>query len=146
MIRLPEEVLEVMRGEAARRYPEECCGALLGWEDPEGHRLVIRAVPATNERGEERERRYLLGAGLVRAFEREAERDGLEVLGFFHSHPDAPAVPSEFDREHAWPWYSYLIVPVKRGEPGDVRCWRLRADRSRFDEEPTVPGPLPAPA
>lgn len=142
MIRLPETVLEVVRREAEARYPEECCGALLGREDTQGRRLVVRALPGRNERGRERERRYLLGPEMIRRFGKEAEERELELLGFFHSHPDAPAVPSEFDREHAWPWYSYLIVPVEAGAPGRARCWRLRDDRSGFDEEVTAPGPL----
>ncbi|HUE97299.1 MAG TPA: Mov34/MPN/PAD-1 family protein, partial [Longimicrobiaceae bacterium] len=61
--------------------------------------------------------------------------DGLEVVGFYHSHPDHPARPSSFDRDHAWPWYSYGIVPATSSGAGAPRAWRLRDDRSRFDEQ-----------
>lgn len=132
---LTPNAAEVIRGEARDRYPEECCGGLLGRSDEEGRRTVVRAVPVRNERSRERRRRYLLGPRQVLDLEDAAEREGLEVLGFFHSHPDHPAEPSEHDRRHAWPWYSYLIVAVDGGEPGAVRSWRLLDDRSSFEEE-----------
>lgn len=138
MIHVPKATVERIRREAAGTYPEECCGALLGREDDEGRGRVVRALPGRNERAAGRERRYLLSPDIVRTFEREAERTGHDVIGFFHSHPDAPAVPSEFDRRHAWPWYRYVIVGVEGGRPGTLRCWRLRADRSGFDEVPVV--------
>ena len=59
----------------------------------------------------------------------------LELIGWYHSHPDAPARPSEFDREHAWPWYSYIIVSVQKGEPRDTTSWRLHDDRAAYDPE-----------
>lgn len=124
-----------MEREARDRYPHECCGALLGREEGAGARRLVRVVPVANERREERERRYLVGPRRILELQEEADGEGLEVLGFFHSHPDHPARPSAFDAEHAWPWYSYVIVPVRDGEPGRARSWRLRDDRSRFDEE-----------
>ena len=57
------------------------------------------------------------------------------MLGIFHSHPDHPALPSAFDLEHAWPYYSYVIVSVLQREVEETRAWRLAADRSRFDPE-----------
>jgi proteasome lid subunit RPN8/RPN11 len=63
------------------------------------------------------------------------------VLGFFHSHPDHPARPSAFDLEHAWPYYSYLIVSVVDGKVAGIASWRLAADRTRFDPEPLEPMP-----
>jgi proteasome lid subunit RPN8/RPN11 len=69
----------------------------------------------------------------VRRVERDAAEEGLELVGFYHSHPNGAAEPSRVDRENAWPWYNYLIVAVADGEPGDVRVWRLAEDRSRFD-------------
>ena len=68
------------------------------------------------------------------AAEREAEERGLELVGIYHSHPDAPAVPSEYDREHAWPNSAYVIVSVEDGRAGGLRAWLLTEDRSRFDE------------
>jgi len=66
------------------------------------------------------------------------------VVGFFHSHPDHPASPSAFDLEHAWPYYSYLIVSVGRGRVADARAWRLATDRSRFEPETLEPSPAEA--
>jgi proteasome lid subunit RPN8/RPN11 len=67
--------------------------------------------------------------------EKENRKRGLDVVGYYHSHPDHPARPSEYDRAHAWPWYSYVIVSVERGEPKAMTSWMLSEDRSRFDEE-----------
>lgn len=139
-IHVPAEVLAAMRAHAAETYPEECCGGLLGaaGADGDGERRVVRCIAAPNARGDERERRYLIGPELVSAFEREADVSGLELIGFYHSHPDHPARPSAFDRDHAWPWYSYIIVPVERGVANAPRAWRLRDDREDFDEQSIV--------
>jgi proteasome lid subunit RPN8/RPN11 len=102
----------------------------------------VRVVPLDNLREDARSNRYLIAPEQLLAVDRSAREAGLEVLGFFHSHPDHPPEPSGFDREHAWPWYSYLIVAVERGRNAGQRAWRLREDRSAFDEEPieTPPG------
>jgi proteasome lid subunit RPN8/RPN11 len=67
--------------------------------------------------------------------EKEAREKKIDLIGWYHSHPDAPARPSEFDREHAWPWYSYIIVSVQKGEPKDTTSWRLHDDRAAYDSE-----------
>ena len=67
--------------------------------------------------------------------EKEAHERGLEVVGFYHSHPDVEARPSAFDRDHAWSGYSYVIVSVRGGTAQETRSWELRPDRSAFDEE-----------
>jgi len=140
VIRLAASALEAIRSHAQAAYPEECCGALFGraLDASGGAREAVRAAPAENARREERARRYLLGPEAVLRLEAEAARAGLEVIGFYHSHPDHPAEPSAFDREHAWPWYTYLIVPVRAGEPGAARAWRLAPDRSGFEPEELV--------
>lgn len=153
-ILLPAEVLSAIQTHARAAYPEECCGALLGRSDaararagtaaapatgaePAIHtrRELSRAVPLANEWDGNRVERYLIPAEVVRRVEAAARRSGLELVGFYHSHPDGAAVPSAFDREVAWPWYSYLIVPVGAGAVGAVRSWRLREDHSGFMEE-----------
>jgi len=116
-------------------YPEEGCGVLLG-RDAGGARVIERVIPFENQREDERGRRYLIAPEQLFVAEREAREAGLDVVGFFHSHPDHPAVPSAFDLEHAWPYYSYLIVSVGRGRVVDARSWRLAADRARFEPEP----------
>ena len=117
-----------------RAYPEEGCGVLLG-HDGAGAREVVGIIALENRREESRHNRYLIAPEQFLAADRAARGAGLDVIGFFHSHPDHPARPSTFDLQHAWPYYSYLIVSVTRGEAGDVRSWRLAEDRSGFEEE-----------
>jgi proteasome lid subunit RPN8/RPN11 len=128
---LPEAV-EVMHDDARRGYPEEVCGILIGTDA--GHRIILDAVPVANARQDERTRRYVIDAETLRRVEREAEGEGLSVIGFYHSHPDHPAVPSAFDREHSWPWYTYVIVAVRDGRVADTRAWQLAGDRAHFTE------------
>ena len=119
---------------AERTYPEECCGFLLG-EAQGGVTNVDRIVPAANERRDSRHNRFVMNPETVLAAHKEARAAGLTVVGYYHSHPDHPAEPSEFDREHAWPGLSYLIVSVRGGQAERARSWRLRDDRERFEEE-----------
>ncbi|MBI4544870.1 MAG: M67 family metallopeptidase [Gemmatimonadetes bacterium] len=136
-MRLAAQLLEVMREHARAGYPEECCGALLGRLEP-GElevRHLLEAVPLGNESASRRGRRYLIPPAAVRHIEEQAQRRGLEVVGFYHSHPDHGAAPSEVDREQAWPWYVYLIIAVGPAGGGEARAWRLTDDRLRFEEE-----------
>jgi proteasome lid subunit RPN8/RPN11 len=132
VIRIAAAALATARAAARAHYPEECCGFLLGRAAANGAREVRRAVGADNGSADNRARRYAIGPDAVRRAERAAAEDSLEVVGFFHSHPDHPAEPSRFDLDHAWPWYTYLIVPVSGGEPGVARAWHLDDDRARF--------------
>ena len=135
MLAIGDEVLNVIRRHAEAGYPEEVCGGLLGSVAGNGSIEIVEASPIDNTREDERGRRYLIGPDDVLQLERRAEAAGSQVIGYYHSHPDAPAVPSEFDREHAWPWYTYLIVSVVDGEARDARSWRLADDRQRFNEQ-----------
>ena len=128
-IRVAAGAAEAIRAHGRRTYPHECCGALIGRgrDVTEAH-----AFPNTTEDGPRR--RFLIGPRDYRHAEALA-RDGKALLGFYHSHPDHPARPSQYDLDHAWPSFSYVIVSVLAGEPGDMRSWRLREDRSQFDEE-----------
>jgi proteasome lid subunit RPN8/RPN11 len=129
--------LEAIRAHAERSYPEECCGLLLGHDGPAG--AAVAAIrPAENSRSDRRENRFEILPETVLAVHREARQRGLAVIGTYHSHPDHPAAPSEFDREHAWPGLSYLIVSVRRGAAGEAKSWRLRDDRAVFDGEPVA--------
>jgi proteasome lid subunit RPN8/RPN11 len=101
-------------------------------------------IPVENARTEERARRYVIDADVLRRVEREATDNGLDVIGFYHSHPDHPAVPSTFDREHSWPWYTYIILSVRSGDVVDTRAWQLSDDRSRF-RQITVVHPVTSP-
>jgi len=134
VIRLPQAVAEEIRSAGARSYPEECCGALVG-RASDGSKSVLMARPFANGRADERERRYYVGPDAYREAEAWARAQGLDVVGIYHSHPDHPARPSEFDREHAWPWYSYVIVSVEQGKPSLMTSWVLTEERDRFDPE-----------
>jgi proteasome lid subunit RPN8/RPN11 len=119
---------------AATSYPDECCGVLIG-RILGDTTAVERLLSVDNERNESRHNRYLINPETVLAAHKEARALGLDVVGYYHSHPDHPARPSEFDREHAWPGVSYLIVSVEKGSVADARSWRLADDREKFDEE-----------
>lgn len=131
---LTPAVEATIREHACTEYPYECCGALLGKEEGT-QRIIQQVIRLTNERTDQRERRFYVSPQQVLMAERHAREAGLLLLGFYHSHPDDPAVPSEYDREHALPYYSYLIVSVVQGKPIELRSWRLRDNRTGFDEE-----------
>lgn len=134
MIVLDAGVLAAIRSHAESTYPEECCGALVG-EVAAGRRTVRRALRLQNARAEARRRRFRIEPEDYRGAERSAAAHGLDLIGFYHSHPDHPAAPSEYDREHALPWHSYVIVAVAAGRAGACTSWVLSADRSRFESE-----------
>ncbi len=138
-LKLTAEIAERIRAHAAESYPYECCGALLGFGggDLREARAVLRLA---NQREDSPQNRYAIPSEDVLRAERFARERKLVLLGWYHSHPDAPGRPSEYDREHAWPWYSYLIVSVEKGEARAMASWRLRDDRSRFDPEEVEAG------
>lgn len=122
-----------IRQAAEEAYPDECCGFLIG-QAGNGVRTVTRIQESVNERTDSLRNRFLIGPQEMLRTEREL-REGESVLGFFHSHPEAPARPSEYDRTHAWPWYSYLIVAVRQGRSEELTNWRLQEDGSEFTLE-----------
>lgn len=132
-LRISEALLDEIRLHGEQAYPAECCGLLAGRSSP--IKEVLRLRPITNRRTDD-PHRYLISADDLRSAAREVERSELEVLGFYHSHPDHPAAPSAFDQEHAWPWYSYVIVRVDGGRSGDIASWILQDDRSAMRSEP----------
>ena len=143
-VRLSERVLDTIRRHAAAAYPHECCGALIGAQVPgkpgspgNNDELVeiADAKELDNVTEEGPRRRFRVSTVDYRQAEARARELGAELVGFYHSHPDHPALPSQYDLDHAWPNFSYVIVAVEAGTPGDVRSWRLRPDRSQFDEE-----------
>lgn len=131
-LKLSRDAMGVIRRQLEAAYPEEACGGLLADPGDGGERQIIEAVPLANDRSDERSRRYVIGPAEVLALERRAEERELSVAGYYHSHPDAPPDPSDYDREHAWPWYVYLIVSVRDGRAVDARAWELSEDRGRF--------------
>ena len=131
-LRLSESVLGEIRRQGERAYPAECCGVLAGHSGTT--KELVRLVPVVNQRTDD-PHRYLIPPGDLQRIEEELGRDRLELLGFYHSHPDHPAAPSAFDAEHAWPWYSYLIVQVDRGRATETTSWQLADDRSAMRPE-----------
>ena len=132
---LSREHLARVEQHGERSYPNEGAGFLLG--HAAGDTVTISAVlPLENRReaGAQHNRYELAPQDYLRA-ELEAATSGLSLVGVFHSHPDHPAQPSEFDREHALPHFSYLITSVRGGRAGATHAWRLREDRSGFDED-----------
>lgn len=133
-LKIREALLQKIHAHGIETYPHECCGALLG-NDGERSREIIDLLPLANRRDDSPRNRFELTPDDVRRAEKTAADKHLDLLGWYHSHPDAPARPSEFDRDHAWPWYSYVIVSVLKGELRDTTSWRLRDDRSGYEPE-----------
>jgi len=141
---------EKIRSHGAETYPHECCGALLGrdsealdagaYENPSGEwskpaREVLALFPLINRRDDSPRNRFSVTAKDVLEADKAGEQQGLQVIGWYHSHPDHPARPSQYDQDHAWPWYSYIIVSVQKGAPQDMTSWRLNDDRAGFSPE-----------
>jgi proteasome lid subunit RPN8/RPN11 len=137
MLLLSKKIDQAIRDHGAKDYPNECCGAMLG-SDGDAGREVRALFPLINRRDDSPRNRFSITPEDFRAAERVAVESGLDVLGWYHSHPDHPARPSEFDREHAWPWYSYVIVSVHGGATQDLTSWQLDDDRSQFQPEVVV--------
>jgi proteasome lid subunit RPN8/RPN11 len=129
-LNLQDGVAQSIRQHGTETYPNECCGALFGRT---GAAVATFALPNTTDEGPRR--RFLVRPQDYREAERRAAELGLELLGFYHSHPDHPARPSQYDLDHAWPVFSYIIVSVRAGVPEDMTSWVLRDDRSGFDPE-----------
>lgn len=134
MLELSKDNLEQIKNIAEGSYPNECCGVFIGRVE-EGVKRVTELVPAENHRTDSPANRYLITADFLAQIEKGLQGTSSAIVGFFHSHPDVPAQPSSYDQDHAWPWYSYLIVSVRAGEAKEVLNWKLRDDRSGFDSE-----------
>ncbi len=142
MIEINEGHLSDIRSHGERDYPFECCGLMLGRFEAAGHKVVIETYPISNACEEEAKRnRFLIRPEELMRGEKYAREKSLDVVGFYHSHPDDRAVPSQYDLEHAWPTYSYIVVAVEKAQAADLRSWEMEADRSRFNEEVIAPSP-----
>ena len=131
-LRLSGALVERIRREGERGYPAECCGLIAG--RPGQAKEALDLVPVINRRTDD-PHRYLISPDDLRRIEAELRARDLEVLGFYHSHPDHPAAPSAFDTEQAWPWYSYIIVRVDGGRAAELTSWVLEDDRSAMRAE-----------
>jgi proteasome lid subunit RPN8/RPN11 len=135
-VALSRELIASIQNHGVGHFPHECCGFLLGTAG-DGRKCVRRLLRAENAREDAaRRNRFLITPEDYQASERAAREAGLDVLGFYHSHPNAPARPSQYDLDHAWPWYSYVIVATTADGAGEMTSWVLEDDRSRFTPEP----------
>ena len=122
-------VATAIRRHGEETYPHECCGALVGRD---GLTTAVVALPNTTEEGPRR--RFLVRPADYRLAEQRADELGGELLGFYHSHPDHPARPSQYDLDHAWPTFAYVIVAVAAGAAADMTVWYLKDDRTTFEK------------
>ena len=135
MIRLSDEIINEIKRHAEQEYPNECGGMLIGRFGENGFKEAVESFPLENAREDSRHNRVLLLPKDVLRAERYARENSLDVIGYYHSHPNAPAVPSQYDLDHALPVWSYVIASVRDGTAVDVRSWEMEDDRSRFNEE-----------
>ena len=135
MIEINSNQLEQIKEHAQRDYPYECCGILLG-KFKDGEKTVTQVLEISNEKEEEnRHNRYLIPSKKILETELYAIKNGLDIVGFYHSHPDHSAIPSAYDVEHALPVYSYLIVSVYDAKAVDFTISVLTPDRAKFEKE-----------
>src|SRR6266576_5901397 len=134
MIAVNDEQLAQMRAHGERDYPYECCGLMLGRFEG-GLKKVVEVYAISNAREEEAKRnRFLIRPDELMRGEKHAREQALDVVGFYHSHPDDQPVPSQYDLEHAWPTYSYIVVAVTKGSSDGLCSWEMEPDRSLFNE------------
>lgn len=135
-LRLKRDTIQPLLDHAIANYPREACGILLGASTAAGI-AVTRVVPLPNAMAAESQRdRFAIDPREMLEWERRASSAGEAIVGIFHSHPDAPARPSPFDLEAAWPGYVYVIASVSAGKIVETRAWRLDEDGRHFEEEP----------
>ncbi len=136
-MQIAHAALVALRQHLVGAYPGEGCGLLIGMAHHDGNIMVHHHAPVRNIRlGDGAEyHRYSITPEDFRSVERDAEGSGFQVVGVYHSHPNVSARPSSYDREHAWPWYRYLIVSIVGGLVQEERVWELTDDRDRFVEE-----------
>jgi len=136
MLRLSPEFEKNIREDSETAYPNECCGVMIGEIDNAGVKTVKRTLTINNarENGEQYHRFLITPEDMLRA-EQTARTMKLDVIGFYHSHPDHPSAPSGYDKDHALPFYSYVIVSVDNGKAQVLTSWELKDDRSDFLQE-----------
>tara|TARA_B100000809_G_C15084756_1_gene511017 strand:+ start:976 stop:1398 length:423 start_codon:yes stop_codon:yes gene_type:complete len=134
MLSIRDNELRAIRAQGETSYPHECCGFLLGGIDG-ARRRVDALLSAENVHEENHERRFLITPKAYMFAERDARARGQDIVGFYHSHPEHPAQPSQYDLDHAWPNLSYIIVSIQNGEAAELTSWVLADDREAFDAE-----------
>lgn len=140
MIILNDTLTAQINAHAKADYPYECCGIILGTLE-EGVKSALKLLPISNAKDEaNRHNRFLITDAEFAKAQLYAAKNGYEILGFYHSHPDHPSEPSKYDLDHAWPFYSYVIVSVEKGEARALTSWELENDREKFNQETIIKG------
>ncbi|MDR2865718.1 MAG: M67 family metallopeptidase [Spirochaetaceae bacterium] len=136
MIKLSSALQLSIMTEAEKAYPDECCGIILGKLEFDGSKSAESLITVDNAReNSQRYHRFEITAEDIKDAEQKARKQGKDLIAFYHSHPDHPAVPSDYDREHALPFYSYIIVSVEKGKAIQLTSWELTEDRIEFRKE-----------
>lgn len=138
MLRISEELLSRIRADAESRYPGECCGFIFGSIDGDIKTAVSVLANRNSSAAAEQYHRFTITAEDMMKAQLKAAKNKLDIIGFYHSHPDSPAVPSEYDRSHALPVYSYIIVSCVKGKTSELTNWQLDPDtcyKSFINEE-----------
>jgi len=139
MLRLSSDLEKNIRADGETAYPNECCGVLIGEVDNEGTKTVKSTLTIDNAREDvEQYHRFLITPEDMMKAEQTARSMKLDVIGFYHSHPDHPSKPSGYDKDHALPFYSYVIVSVDKGKAQILTSWELTNDRSDFVQEKII--------
>ncbi len=131
---LHQNIIDDFINHAQGEYPHECCGFILG-EFKSNDSVALKYISVENKKQENRERRFLIDPSAYQKAEDEADKHKLSIISIVHSHPDHPDKPSDFDLNHAWPGFSYIIISIKNGKFQSYRSWQLNQDRSTFIEE-----------
>lgn len=138
MLKLSIDAFEKIRNHGEQAFPDECCGVLFGKTNGK-ERYVIDVLEIHNSFDPaEKYHRFLITPDNYRSAEKTAREKGLDIFGFYHSHPNAPSAASKYDLDHAFPWFSYLIVSVMKGKFYDIHSWIMEDDRSIFREENVI--------
>ncbi|MDR1614191.1 MAG: M67 family metallopeptidase [Campylobacteraceae bacterium] len=140
MIVLNDNLTNEIKTHAKADYPYECCGIILG-KIENSVKITLKLLPISNAKDEaNRHNRFLITDAEFTKASIYALKNGYEILGFYHSHPDHPSAPSKYDLDHAWPFYSYIIVSVEKGEAKLLTSWELENDRTKFNQETIIKG------
>ena len=133
-ITITQEIVDTFKSHGETDYPYECCGFILGqYKGLES--FGVEYLPASNIKEKNRERRFLIDPLAYQKAEDEADSQEMSVISIVHSHQDHPDQPSDFDRDHAWPGFSYIIISIQNGKATSYRSWQLNENRKFFIEE-----------
>jgi proteasome lid subunit RPN8/RPN11 len=141
VISIRNEHIQAITAHAEADYPHECGGLLLGHLENGSGKSVVETLPMENTADvETRHDRVLIDPRALMRAERYAREKGIDVIGYYHSHPDDEAVPSQFDLDHALPVWSYIIVSVRERKAVNWNSWEMEDDRSKFNKEEIIKG------